>query len=161
MVAKRKVNFVNIATIIFLVALLIASYVSWDSLKIVIRNFLELNGLDVISFGVPFIIFLISFFSNSESSINHTFIGSSFGRFFDTVINGLTYGAAISSSLTLIKGFYIQKLFDDKQFFLEFSNVDIWLLFLTMCFLLYFCLSRVIDVVKELIWTTESVNIEK
>lgn len=160
MAESRKINYKNIFFLIFFMIMMLLSYLYWDNLKINIRNFLEFKILYFILFGLTLLIFILSYITNTQSSNKSSFIGSSFGRFFDTVINGLTYGAAISSSLTLIKGFYIQKIFEDKIYFLEFSNIDVWLLFLTMCFLLYFCVERVIVIVKELIWITESIEID-
>ena len=161
MAQRKKINYTNIIVIVFLVFLMSVSYFYWEQLKLDIRKILEFKGLYIILFGSTLIIFILSYFSNTDSSNKGSFIGSSFGRFFDTIINGLTYGTAISSSLTLIKGFYIQKIFEDQKYFLEFSNIDVWLLFLTMCFLLYFCLERVVEIVKELVWTTESVEIDE
>ena len=146
---KNKLDIRNIISILVLVALVILSYSFWDELKLTIRNILELQATYILLFAYTIIIFVVGFLNSPNKS--NTLIGTSFGGFFDTVINALTYGTAITSSLTLIKGFYIQKVFEDKKYFFEFSEIDVWLLFLTMCFLLYFSLSKVILLTKELV----------
>lgn len=151
MAGENKLDIKNLFAILFLVALFIISYSYWDELKIVLRKILELKITYISLFGYTFIVFFIRFLNGNNENENTNLIGASFGNFFDTVINALTYGAAITSSLTLIKGFYIQKVFEDEKYFLEFSEIDVWLLFLTMCFLLYFSLAKVIELTKELI----------
>jgi len=147
----KKLDIKNLLAIIFLIALFVISYAYWNELKIILRKILELKITYIALFAYTFIIFFIKFINGSNENESNNLIGASFGNFFDTVINAVTYGAAITSSLTLIKGFYIQKVFENEKYFLEFSEIDVWLLFLTMCFLLYFSLSKVIELTKELI----------
>lgn len=160
MASKGKVNIKNVGAIIFLFSLLIFSWRNWDITKNILRSFLEWEPLYVGSFGLTIIIFGVAFFSKNIQIDENKLISNRFGNFFDTVISCLTYAAGITSSLTLIKGFYIQQVFTDKTYFMEFSNIDQWLIFLTMCFLLYFCVSRVFDMFKELIWTKDTADIE-
>jgi hypothetical protein len=151
MAGKHKLDIRNTIAIIFLIVLFIVSYSFWEYIKVIIRNILEFRLTYIALFAYTFIIFVLKFINGSNNYKTNNLIGTSFGNFFDTVINALTYGAAITSSLTLIKGFYIQKVFTDKTYFFEFSEVDVWLLFLTMCFLLYFSLSKVVELTKDLI----------
>ena len=151
MAGMKKLDIKNLLAIIFLIALFVISYAYWNELKIILRKILELKITYIALFAYTFIIFFIKFINGSNENESNNLIGASFGNFFDTVINAVTYGAAITSSLTLIKGFYIQKVFENEKYFLEFSEIDVWLLFLTMCFLLYFSLSKVIELTKELI----------
>ena len=155
---KNSINVKNILGILFLVSLFISCMLYWDQIKHGIRIVLEEQLLYIGLFGYTIMIFIWSFISNSNVIPEKNIISSSFGGFFDTVINAVTYGAAITSSLTLIKGFYIQKIFNDKQFFYEFSDIDVWLLFLTMCFLLYFCMSKVIEITKNIIVRKEDIE---
>lgn len=160
MAKKRKINTKNIGVIIFLFALMILSWKNWEQTKYVIRIILEWEPLYFFSFGLTIIIFGVAFFNKAVEIDEHKLISNRFGNFFDTVISCLTYAAGITSSLTLIKGFYIQQLFTDKVYFTEFSNIDQWLIFLTMCFLLYFCTSRVVEMLKELILIKDTADIE-
>jgi hypothetical protein len=61
----------------------------------------------------------------------------------------VAYGTIITTSLTLLKGLYIQKFFDDKIFFKEFKEIDLMTVFGVMIFLLYFSVMKVVDVAKE------------
>ena len=160
MAKKGKINIKNIGVIIFLFLLMIFSWRNWDETKIILRNILEWEPLYFGVFGITIIIFGVAFFSNNSKIDENKLISNRFGNFFDSVISCLTYAAGITSSLTLIKGFYIQQVFADKIYFTEFSNIDQWLIFLTMCFLLYFCTSRVVEMFKELIWITDTAEIE-
>ena len=159
MAKKGKINTKNFGVICFLFLLMIFSWKYWDTNKIILRNILEWEPLYFGTFGLTLIIFGVSFFNNGKIEENKL-ISNRFGNFFDTVISSLTYAAGITSSLTLIKGFYIQQVFTDKKYFTEFSNIDPWLIFLTMCFLLYFCASRVVEMAKELIWIKNYADIE-
>tara|TARA_R110001592_G_scaffold17518_2_gene73820 strand:+ start:108284 stop:108766 length:483 start_codon:yes stop_codon:yes gene_type:complete len=157
---NKQFNLKNFLAIAFLAILVIISAFFWSQLKLFIRSFLEFEQLHYIIYGLVFIIYVIDYYSDNNQKEENSQLGSNFNSFFDTVVSSTSYGIGITSSLTVIKGFYIQSAFDDAEYFTEFSKIDTILLVLTMCFLLYFCLSRVVLTMKRLIWTYESVAVK-
>lgn len=158
MANKKKLSTKNIFLIIFLCALFLGSWYYWDNLKFWIRDFLDAKLLYVSVFGITIILSIVAYFSKIEIDESKLIINN-YGSFIDITTSGLTYATGISSSLALIKGFYIQKVIGGTQYFLLFTDFDQWLLILTMTYLLYFCLKRIIDIFSDVIYEVEAEEI--
>ncbi len=80
----------------------------------------------------------------------------------DNLAAGIGCAVAIRTSLTLLKGLFIQENFKDIQYFREFKNLDLWSIGIVAIFLLFFTIMKVISVFKEtyIVQRTEQVKTE-
>lgn len=162
---KEKYDYKWMAITAF--ALIFASTVFfffWLQTKILIRFVLEANFTYFISWAFTFLVFVFHYFRHKDKEVKSEIIFTKkFGAFMDNVFGGVAYGTTISTSLTLLKGLYIQQFFNDKKYFTEFNNIDLMTVFGVMIFLLYFSIMKVVDIAKETykVQQTEQVLTEK
>jgi len=142
-----KLIFASALIVILLAAIF---FFFWDYSKIIIRTILESRLTNFLLWTVTVLIFLIHYFKHKDKEVkSETILTKKFGVFFDNALGGVTYGTIITTSLTLLKGLYIQEFFTDTQYFLEFKDLDLMTIFGVMIFLLYFSVMKVIDIAKE------------
>ena len=98
----------------------------------------------------------------SKNVKNETVLIKIFGPFMDNLAAGIGCAVAIRTSLTLLKGLFIQENFKDIQYFREFKNLDLWSIGIVAIFLLFFTIMKVISVFKEtyIVQRTEQVKTE-
>lgn len=131
-------------------------YAFSDACTVYLRNILEFEATKFVIWIFVFLIYLCYyFFSKSKDYNQKPIITGYFSDFFDIIIGGGAIATAIVSSVMLLKGFYIQKVFETPKYYLEFDDIDLWTIFLTMAFLLYFLSMRVAKVIKELFWISK------
>jgi len=148
---KPKYNFrLMIISAIIVVVLAAAFFFFWDTTKGIIRLILEAQFTYFLLWAVTVLIFMLHYFKIKDKEVkSETIITKKFGSFVDNAFGGVAYGTIITTSLTLLKGLYIQQFFTDKQYFTEFKNLDLMTVFGVMVFLLYFACMKVIDIAKE------------
>ena len=154
-----KLIFISVA----ILGLAIVFYFNKNTTMIIIRHILESTFTSFILWIITVIVFVIHYFTQKSRNIRSELISIKiFGPFMDTITTGMTYATVITTSLTLLKGIYIQTFFHDKQYFMEFQNSDLLAIFLIAIFLLYTAIMRVIGIVKEtyMVQNTEQVKTE-
>lgn len=122
----------------------------WDITKNVIRNILEAKLTYFLLWICIVYIFILHYMMHKDKEVkSETILTKKFGAFIDNALGGVAYGTMITTSLTLLKGIYIQKYFTDKIYFAEFNEIDLMTVCGVMIFLLYFAVMKVIDTAKE------------
>ncbi|MCU0361471.1 MAG: hypothetical protein MUF75_12305 [Bacteroidia bacterium] len=138
------------ASAICLVVAAGAFYFYWDTTKFVIRQILESKFTAFILWVLTVLVFLFHYFKHKSKEIeSEPILTKKFGAFIDNILGGVGYATAITTSLTLLKGIYIQKFYSDKTYFVEFQDLDLMTIFGVTLFLLYFSVMKVIDIAKE------------
>src|SRR5260221_3330958 len=147
---NEKYNYKLLASSAILVVVCAAAfYFYWDTTKLIIRRILEEKFTVFILWVVTVLIFLVHYFKHKSKEVeSEPIITKKFGAFIDNLLGGIGYGTAITTSLTLLKGLYIQKFFTDKLYFSEFQDLDLMTIFGVTLFLLYFSVMKVIDIAK-------------
>lgn len=127
----------------------------------VIRTILESPLTYILIWTMTFAIHLMYFIYSDKKEYNtNKKINPNFGSFFDVVIgNGIGISTALVSAIKMLKAFYFHKVFDIK-YFERFGDVDLWTITLTMAFLSYFLIVRIVGTLKELIWLSKMSPIE-
>lgn len=131
-------KFLFLFAMLFALIFLIQSY--GNEVKIYIKTMLELLWIQYILWAYIIATFIAhwALYSRKETN-NNNFIYRQFGSLADMTFGIATYGIGGTTSLTLIKGVYLQFFFDNIYFF-EFGNYDILSMFLLSIFLLFYCL---------------------
>lgn len=139
-----------ITSVIIVVIIAAAFFFYWDLTKVVIRVILEAKFTYFLLWTITVLIFLLHYFRLKDKELrSEPIVTKKFGVFGDNALGGITYATTITTSLTLLKGLYIQKFFDDKKYFTEFNDLDLMTVFGVTTFLLYLSLMKVIDIGKE------------
>jgi len=148
---KAKYNYKLIFASAFLVIVAAAAfYFYWDTTKLIIRRVLEEKFTVFLLWVITVLIYMFHYFKHKSKEVeSEPIITKKFGAFIDNLLGGVGYGTAITTSLTLLKGLYIQTFFSDKVYFLEFQDLDLMTIFGVTLFLLYFSFMKVIDIAKE------------
>lgn len=121
-----------------------------NNAKVAVRVILEASITSFLLGVITVLIFIINYFKNKRKSIEaEPIITKKFGAFIDNILGGITYATTITTSLTLLKGLYIQTFFKDKTYFLEFEKLDLVTIFGVALFLLYVSFMKVIEIAKE------------
>ncbi len=137
-------------SIIILIILAVAFYFYWDITKNIIRSVLETRFTSFILWVITVFIFIVHYFRiRSKHAEIEPIITIKFGYFVDNIIGGITFATTITTSLTLLKGLYIQTVFGDKIYFHGFQDQDLLAIFGVALFLLYYAIMKVISVAKE------------
>jgi hypothetical protein len=139
-----------IISAISIIAISIMFFFYWEITKWVIRTILEAKITYFLAWNISVFIFIIHYIKHKDKDvISEPIFTKRFGAFMDNALGGISYATVITTSLTLLKGLYIQKFFIDKKYFLEFNDLDLTTVFGVTAFLLYFSLMKVIDIAKE------------
>lgn len=161
MAKNKKINGKGLLYLIILLVVATLYYLYRSESNKFIRYFLEQQIYTYLIAAFVIIIHILYFYFSSSKEYNlRPMITPLFGDFFDIVLGGIGISVAITSCLTLIKGFYIQMVYSDKIFFTEFNLIDQWTIFMTMLFLLYFLVTRVIKIAEDILWITKTEKVE-
>ncbi len=157
---KKVRNKKAIGAFFGLLGLAVIMYSFPEDSKKIFRIILEAKITFFLIWIITVIIFVLYFFFCKDKNYNlKPMITPFLGHFWDIVIGGIGIATGITSALTLLKGFYLQKVFG-IVYFKEFDNIDHWTIFLTMSVLMYYLVMRVANVAKELYWTEQMNEIE-
>lgn len=148
--AKYDIKLIVITTII-LVIIAIAFYFYLDTTKLIIRGILENKFTKFFLWITTVIVFLVHYIKHKNKEISsERIITKKFGDFVDSVLGGIGYATFITTSLTLIKGLYIQSFFENsKVYFHDFQDLDLMAIFGVSLFILYFSIMKVVEIGKE------------
>jgi hypothetical protein len=137
-------------TIATIVVLSILYFYFFEETKLVIRTILESQVTYALLWITIVVIFLFNYFRTTSKNITREIIlTEKFGEFTDKALGGISYGTVVTTSLTLLKGIYIQYFFSDKIYFAEFQNIDLVTIFAISLFLLYSSVTKVVDIAKD------------
>lgn len=140
-----------IASIVTLIVVAFAFFFYWELTKVFIRWILEGTFTYFILWAAPICLFLLHYIRHKDKEVKtEPIITRKFGVFVDNALGGVSYATIIATSTTLLKGLYIQKFFDDKQYFTEFNDIDLMAVFGVASFLLYISLMKVYDIIMEI-----------
>lgn len=139
-----------VLSIIIITIIAVAFFFFWENTKSIIRFILEAKLTYFLLWTFTVMVFFINYIKHKHKDVKSEIIFTrKFGVFIDNALGGITYATIITTSLTLLKGLYIQQFFKDKQYFLEFKDLDLMTMFGVMLFLLYYAFLKVIDTAKE------------
>lgn len=158
---KIKYNYTLILISAFLViSTSIAFYFYWDLTREIIRYILECKFTIFIVWVITILIFIVHYFTHKSKDVEgEPIITKKFGAFIDNALGGVSYGTTMTTSITLLKGLYIQKFFVDKVYFKEFQDIDLMAIFGVTLFLLYISVMKVIEISRETYKTAEHTEI--
>jgi len=146
--SKYDYKLILLSTILVILAAI--GFFYWAPTKFLIRWILEAQFTIFLLWVVSVLIFMIHFIKHKNKEVEmEPIVSKKFGVFIDSLLGGIGYGTAISTSITLLKGLFIQQFFEDKRFFNEFGNLDIMTIFGVTIFILYFSFMKVIETAKE------------
>jgi hypothetical protein len=154
-------NLKLLTAFIFLIAFSVM-YISYQTeIKILLRQALEWKHLNmslwlfiISSFSVHYL--SVSKIANYENSI----IFKHFGVFADSAFAAITYGLAATTSASILKGVYVQEWFEDKIYFNNFNDIDIYSMLVVCVFLFGYSLWACISSLKNAILIGTSTSAE-
>ena len=137
--------------VLFLLVLLSIFYVNYkDYVHQNVRDFLEWKNLNLSLWIFISICFIVHYLSIDKFEKNKTVYINNFpihyGVFSNAIFSVITFGLATTTSVSIIKGIYIQKVFEDKIYFFNFDNIDIGSILVICSFLLLYSMSNSIKV---------------
>lgn len=143
--AKRKFDLVRTISLIFIFLTFILCSCYWSTLKYFIKDLLEWNYLTILIYAIAIILALSAYAFNKDIGPDLLII-QKFGNFLDSTTTCVTYAAGFNSSLAILKGFFIQKIIPGTTYFFKLSELDLWVLVLTMGFLMFYCAKRLVEI---------------
>ncbi len=148
---KTRYNYnLIIVSAILIIGTSIAFYFYWNLTRQFIRYILECKFTIFILWVITILVFLIHYFTHKSKDVEtEPIITKKFGIFIDNALGGVSYGTTMTTSITLLKGLYIQKFFVDRVYFKEFQDIDLMAIFGVTLFLLYISVMKVVEISKE------------
>jgi hypothetical protein len=143
-------NFKALFATFFVVTLVLISQVYNENLKEILKLALESNLLTALLWSYVVGVFLIHkflYFSNSLQK--NSFIYKHFGPYSDAFLGIATNGLAGSTSLSLIKGLFLQTFYAGS-YFSGFGAFDLSSMFVMASFLLYYSVFNTTVLFKEI-----------
>jgi hypothetical protein len=160
-VKDNKLNYKTTISIIFVITLLFLSLVYSEVLKDLVRDMLKSDWLVFFIWSYIAGTFIFHrYFYSSDSIKNDSFIYQHFGSYSDTIFGIATYGFAASTSISLIKGLYLQTFYSGS-YFNGFASFDLVSMALMTSFLLFYSLFHTTVLLKKIIFHHKITNIEK
>jgi hypothetical protein len=121
-----------------------------DSVNQNFRDFLEWKNLSICLWLFIFICFSLHYLSVKNVDVYKKDYISGFpvqyGAFSNSVFSAITFGLATTTSVSIMKGIYIQEIFKDKIYFYNFDNIDIVSILVVSLFLFIYSMSNSIKV---------------
>lgn len=137
------------ATMLAIVLISVCYHFLLDEVLNVIKILLEKEILSIALFSGTVILFVINYVKHKSKQVQKdVIITDKFGDFIDNFLGGIGYGTVISTSLTLLKGLFVQKFFN-INYFAEFDGLDLFAILGVALFLLYYALMKVYDIAIE------------
>ena len=131
-----KIDWKLLAVFLMLVGLSVA-YVSHQSIvKAFIKLFLTWPHLPLCIWLFVIVSFVVHYLSVKSSKTSYDgLIYKAFGKFADSAFAAITYGLALTTSASILKGVYIQQIVKDGVYFNNFDEVDIYSMLVVCLFL--------------------------
>lgn len=136
-------------------------YYNEEQFTLLLRSILESPLLKYIIWVAIFSLYTIHFwkFRRTEHSKKNMILSTVLPPFMDNFFGAVTYGIIITSTLTLMKGLYIQLAFGEIHF-KDFSQFDIFSLAIALFFLLWYSLTRIAEDIQEIFWIEHTGKVE-
>lgn len=136
-------------------------YYNEQQFTLFLREILESPLLKYIIWVLIFLLYIIHYwkFRRTEHSRNNIVLSTALPPFMDNLFGAVTYGVIITSTLTLMKGLYIQLAFGETHF-KDFSEFDIFSLAIALFFLLWYSLTRIAEDIQEIFWIEHTGKVE-
>lgn len=154
-----KPNSLNLKTtcaVLFLIVLFVLMQAFGTDIKGPLKSFLESKWVGIGAWAYISGTFIIHQYLYSSSELKKdSFIYKHFGVYADTLFGAATYGFAGTTSLSLLKGLYLQTFYE-KSFFIGFATFDLVSMFLLTSFLLVYCVFNVTLMFKDIIFHSET-----
>jgi hypothetical protein len=153
-------NYKALLATFFVVALVLISQVYNENIKDVLKLVLESNILTAVLWSYVTGVFLIHKYLYSSNSLpKDSFVYKHFGPYSDAFLGIATNGLAGSTSLSLIKGLYLQTFYTGS-YFSGFGTFDLSSMFVMASFLLYYSVFNTTVLVKEIAFHSAVTPIE-
>ena len=132
----RKINCSLLMVVIALAVLAFFYVTNQDKANKMLRIILEWDNLGISLWLAIFVCFFAYYLSVKDNSNEYSgLIYKHFGNFADSAFAVITYGLASTTSVSILKGVYIQQFFGDKVYFNNFSSIDIYSMLVVCLFL--------------------------
>jgi len=127
----------KLALVFLLLIVLSAGYMTNQELvKSAIKSFLIWPHLSKCIWLAVLVSFFIHYLSiKNSSSIYEGLIYKAFGKFSDSAFAAITYGLALTTSASILKGVYIQQIVGEEVYFNKFDEIDIYSMLVVCLFL--------------------------
>ncbi|MCC4225773.1 hypothetical protein LL295_19975 [Vibrio campbellii] len=136
-----KFNYRLVFVLIVLVAIAATYITDQKYYNEAIRNVFEWKHLNISIWFGSLICFVLHYLSAKGSSAEYAgLIYKQFGIFADSAFAAITYGLAMTTSASILKGVYIQQFFGDVIYFNHFESLDIYSMLVVCLFLLGYSL---------------------
>ena len=107
-----------------------------DDITLLIKNILEWENLNLILWLYIILCFLIYYLSVKDvKNYDSGLMFKEFGTFGNSAFAIVTYGLALTTSASILKGVYIQQYFKEKIYFNNFDEIDIYSMLVVSIFL--------------------------
>lgn len=133
----KDVDWKLLCVFLFLVVLSIGYLLNQDTVKLAIKSFLTWPYLSKVIWLSVVISFMTHYLSIRNSTNGYEgLIYKSFGKFADSAFAATTYGLALTTSASILKGVYIQQIIGSDIYFNYFGEIDIYSMLVVSVFLL-------------------------
>ncbi|MDE1352136.1 hypothetical protein L9W80_18540 [Vibrio aestuarianus] len=132
-----KFNLRLVGVLIILVIIAVTYITDQKYYNDTIRSVLEWKHLNISIWFGCFICFVLHYLSAKSSNAEYAgLIYKQFGIFADSAFAAITYGLAMTTSASILKGVYVQQFFGDVVYFNHFESLDIYSMLVVCLFLL-------------------------
>jgi hypothetical protein len=145
----KKFNLKFIASIIFLLVLVIIVLSMKDEVMFRIRWILESGIFEILLITSICIVILAHAFTVKETNLTQISLFNTQFKWLNAILSIATYATVASSASSLLKGAYIQQFYGDIIYFNEFNEIDIYLLIGVPIILLWYIISNIAKMFKE------------
>ncbi|GAB4181302.1 MAG: hypothetical protein Tsb002_01140 [Wenzhouxiangellaceae bacterium] len=153
---------INFKLLLSWALILIVFYISLENIgniKGLVYQLLNWQYIQLTYWALMLSCYVIRYFSDIDGDVRDALVYKYFGRFADTAFTIVTLALAGSTSLSLLKGIYSQKIIEDKVYFANFGDFDIWSLLVVSLFLLVYSLHMALNSLYVAIVNTSSVKL--
>lgn len=127
-----------------------------------IRLILEWQHLNISLWCYIIICYIVYYLSLNDVTNNESgLIFKEFGLFGNSAFSAITFGLALTTSTSILKGVYIQQYFKDKIFFNDFSEIDIYSMLVVSLFLFGYSIITSFKSLKKAIVLQRSEKVER
>jgi hypothetical protein len=142
---------------ILLVGLSILLLINKEPTMLYIKSILEWKRLNTALWLGFFCCFTVHYLSiKNDESYNGGLIFKHFGKFADSGFAMITYGLASTTSAAILKGVYIQQYFEEKVYFNNFDQVDIYSMLVVCLFLLGYSIFAALSALRNALLFTQA-----
>ncbi|MBV1930030.1 MAG: hypothetical protein KUG81_11025 [Gammaproteobacteria bacterium] len=153
----KNINIKLIVVFVFLVILSVLLVLNKEQTMVFVKSVLEWKHLNASLWLGFFSCFIVHYLSiKNDSGHMSGLIFNHFGKFADTAFAIITYGLASTTSAAILKGVYAQQFFNEKVYFQNFDQIDIYSMLVVCVFLLGYSLYAAITALKNAVILSQS-----